>query len=1122
MAGKRQIGAIIKLDGEQSFKASLTNCKTSISAMKAELKSIQASYSGNANSLEALSAVQNQYAEIQKKAKEQIEKTQAAYTASKDKQDAVRQSMEEMKGAYEAAAKKLEDMKNSGEASADAIEEQSKATEAAYTSYQEYSEAVEKCEARTNRFQKALADAETEETKAGDAVERYSQYIDEAKHSADGAATSIDAYGKELKTASEAAADASENLGIFSGVLSANLVTDGLQKVCDLLKTGAEYVVEVGSNFEAAMSQVEAVSGAAGADLDALNAKAQELGRSTVYSASDAANALYYMALAGWNSQQMLASIDDVLNLAASSGMDLAKASDIVTDEITAFGLKASDAAHFVDVMSYAQSHANTTAEDLGEAYKEVASTAGRFNISVEEVTSALMVMANSGVKGSTAGNALNTVLSRVMTNTKDSAKELKKYGVEIYDSTGKMKSMSSILIGIADAFSGLTEEEQANLAKIIAGQNQYTSFMTILTGMSDAAKESGQSFEDYTAQLEKCDGTAEKMADTMQDNLKGKMKALESAAEGLGNALYDYISGPLSGLVEGVTDAINGITDEIKPATAEIKTFADTVSQAAQQVEDTLNAADMSYSGSKADASKIQAYLQVIEDARNKTSLTSYETFQLKNAVTELSGSIPELNQYIDDTNGLLQMSAADFSSLKMTITQSYRDILAEAVIAKRQAYMIAKADAEISKKTAADAMAESKAQIEAQNKEIEAMEAFYKRTSHTLAEDVEHKAYLQKEKKELKTLQDAYDEAADSFQQATDAESKATAGLERFEASAGDYKEQCGIIIDENGNWTTATQKLTEATDEEAESLSATADAAEEVSDSVSDAVDEYTKKLSEMANADLAERVRDQLTNAASEIKSFQDTIQGTLSSVSLFGDRSSLVEAYTSTNRDEMKRNMSWSLYAMKTYTEEMQNLQNRGVSKDFIDYLAGQGEAGLNYVHSLSMASDEELKQFEDTFAQYQSYASGVNENVQNLMKSYGETILDGITEGREIWYKYGTETTEGLFDAINQAAAAIKTGAISGTIEDALQVVFQTRYNAANQPTANAQTQNNFQNAAMYNAQTQTTAQARGNSPAYNYNTHDTLSVDLTVDGEVLANRVIQIQRQNGKITGRR
>lgn len=1124
MAGRRQIGAIIKLDGEQQFKAGITSCKTSISSLKSSLKQIQASYSGNANSLEALSAVQNQYMQIQKKARESIEKTQNAYQKSKEKQDDVKKSMQDMKTAYEAAEKKLKEMKNSGEASADAIEEQSKATAEAYTAYQNYSEAVEKCEARTNRFQKAITDAKTEEINASHAIKQYAEYIEEAKQSADGTASSLDAYGKAVKEAGDNASDAGGKLGIFSGVLSANLVTAGLQKVCDLLKTGASYAVDVGSSFEAAMSQVQAISGATGADLEALTAKASQLGRDTIYSAEDTGNALYYMSLAGWNTKQMLDSIDGVLNLAAASNMDLANASDIVTDEITAFGLKASDAAHFVDIMAYAQANSNTTTEALGEAYKEVASVAGKFNISAEDTTAILMTMANAGFKGSTAGNALSTCLTRLMVNTSDCATELKKYGVSIYDSNGQMKSMSSILEGITDAFAGLSQEEQASLAKTIAGQNQYAAFLTILSGLSDEAKKGGQSFGDYASQLEKCDGTAEKMAATMQDNLHGKMKALSSAAEGFGNAVYNYVRGPLSDLAEGAADVINAVTDELQPATTEIDCFVESVKAAADEVQNTLSNADMSYTNSAADASKIEAYMQVIEEARSKTSLTSYETYQLNNAVKELSSNVPELNDYIDDTSRILQMNSEDFFNLKTTIKQSYRDIMADAVIAKRQAYMLAKADAEVNKKAASDAMDEAAARIDEQKQTIERMEAFYKRTSHTLAEDVEHQAYKRKELETLQALQDAYDDSVDSYGKMSDAQKKTDRALQDFEEHVEEWQGSYGIIIDKNGEWTTASEKLAKATDEQAAAADNAADAADDVQDAVSEAVTAYVQKTDEIKNAGLAEKVRNQLAAAGEEVFNFRESIKSNLSSISLFGDRSSMVEAYTSTNRDEMKRNMSWNLYAMKTYTEELDNLKKRGVSNDFVDYLVSQGDAGMNYVHSLSMATDEELKKFQAAFLEYQRYRNGTKENVKALMEDYTQTVLDGIPEGKRMWEKYGAGTMQGFFDKVNEAADAIRSGAITGTINDAMRVVLQQSLNSYT-AAVNTQTQNNLPNIAARNTQTQTTApepKTRSNVALPNLNTHDTISIDLNIDGEKVANRTVQVIRNRGKITGRR
>ena len=280
------------------------------------------------------------------------------------------------------------------------------------------------------------------------------------------------------------------------------LATAGIAKALGEIKDAYMDCINTAGDFEASMSNVEALSGASGDELEALSDKAKEMGASTKFTAGESADALSYMALAGWNTQSMLDGISPVLNLAAAANMDLAQASDIVTDNLTAFGLKASDTTHFVDVMAYAMAHSNTDVIQLGEAYKACASTATSLGYSVEETTAVLATMANAGVKGGEAGTALNAIFTRLATNTKKCGDELANYGVNIYDAQGNMQSLSSILTGIAGVWGDLTDQEQANLAKTIAGTNQYSKLQTIMAGCSEAAAEGGQSFSDYTEAL--------------------------------------------------------------------------------------------------------------------------------------------------------------------------------------------------------------------------------------------------------------------------------------------------------------------------------------------------------------------------------------------------------------------------------------------------------------------------------------------------------------------------------------------------------------------------------------------------------------------------------------------
>ena len=1046
--GKRQIGALIKLDGEASFKASIQNCKTSISAMKAELKNIQANYKGNANSLEALTEMQNKYAEIQKTAAAQVERMSQAYEKSKQAEDKAKSAMLEMLDAYEQASKELKDMQESGTASAEALAEQSKKADEAQAMYDAYAAQVEKAETRTNRFKRALADAKTEEQESKDAVKQYAAYIEEAKNSADGAAHSLDEYGQVVKETGNAAGSAGSAIDTMRGVLGANFATSALSVVVDKLREAASYAVEVGREFEGAMSKVEALSGATGADLEALKDKAAELGRTTSFSASEVAEAFSYMALAGWDTEQMLASISGVLNLAKASEMDLAEASDIVTDYISAFGLSAKDAGHFVDVMATAMSKSNTDTAQLGEAYKNVASTAGQFGYSVEETTAALMTMANVGVKGAEAGTSLNTLLVRIGTNTKNCADELKKYGVNIYDNNGNMKSLTSILTGTAEAMSKLTTEEQANLAKVIAGQNQYTGFLSVMQGLGDAAKQNGQSFEDYTEKLKNCDNAAQNMADTMSNNLEGDMKGLESATEGLGDAAYEYIKGPIRGVVQAVTDAINDTTDAISPQVTEITRYADSVISETQRIKDSMQAADDNSAAGLDKYDEMLKYLDVIDKAREKQSLTEFETYQLNTAIKALSGSIPELNDYIDDTGKLLGLSDDEFKNLRKIMTIEYGQVLAQVIIERRNAYQQLMADSEIAMREAQSAYAEvSQEQGETMRDNILSPLDLLKLKAGDFRE---YKKVFQGlgAAKEISETKKAADDAAESFETAKQQ-------VEAYEKMFPDLEDSYGIVQDENGQWIISMDEAADAAEDTADRTTAAigevGDATDEMTDTVMDAANTYREKMDEMAAADPSDRIRDNLASAAAEVKDFQTQMQSNLSSFSLFGDRSSLVEAYTTTNRDEMERNMSWALGSMRNYTQELGLLQKRGVSSDFINYLTNQGQAGLNYVHSLALASDAELKQFQDAFNEYNSYVQGANDNVRQLMTDYTEGIMEGVSDGYDAWHEFGIETTQGLFDAIQEATAAIANGSISGDINEAMQVVLQNNYNQRSQ-----------------------------------------------------------------------
>lgn len=298
-------------------------------------------------------------------------------------------------------------------------------------------------------------------------------------------------------------------------------------------------VVTMSSNFESAMSKVSAISGATGNDLDKLNKKAQEMGAKTKFSATEAAEAFTYMAMAGWKTEDMLAGIDGIMNLAAADGLDLATTSDIVTDALTAFGLSASDSAHFADVLAKASSSANTNVSMLGESFKYVAPVAGALGYSAEDTAVALGLMANAGIKGSQSGTALRGALTKLIKPTDDGAFLMEKYGLSMTNANGSMKSLGEVMVMLRNNLGNLTEAEQAQVAATLFGQEAMSGMLAIINS-------SDKDFQNLTDQIYSADGAAQQMADTMLNNLKGQLTILKSSLEGLalqfGEILLPYL----------------------------------------------------------------------------------------------------------------------------------------------------------------------------------------------------------------------------------------------------------------------------------------------------------------------------------------------------------------------------------------------------------------------------------------------------------------------------------------------------------------------------------------------------------------------------------------------------
>lgn len=458
------------------------------------------------------------------------------------KMDVQKTKVADCKTHYETLTTRLDNNKKKSEELKTKVAELSRAYEESKEATGENSEETKKLKTELDKAEKQLATTEAQTTKYEAAVKKQGAAVTQAE--ADLANMEVQLRDVNAELARQKFDEYAEKAGkVGQAVQTAG---QHMMKVTTAIGGVAAASVTVAANFEQQMSKVQAISGATAEETDKLTESARQWGRDTKYSATEAGEAFEYMALAGWKTDDMLEGIGGILNLAAASAMDLGTASDIVTDYLTAFGLSAKDAGKFADEMAYAMSHSNTTTEALGEAYKNCAATAASMGYSVEETTAVLMTMANAGVKGGEAGTALNAIMTRLATDTKGCATELAKYGVEVYDAQGNMNSLSSILTGVRGVWNNLTDEQQANLAKTIAGTNQFSALQTIMSGLSDEAIASGMSFSDYAEALQNCDGTASDMAATMQDNLLGRLTQLKSKLEDIGitvgNALLQFM----------------------------------------------------------------------------------------------------------------------------------------------------------------------------------------------------------------------------------------------------------------------------------------------------------------------------------------------------------------------------------------------------------------------------------------------------------------------------------------------------------------------------------------------------------------------------------------------------
>lgn len=459
------------------------------------------------------------------------------------------------------AEKGLNDLKKEVESSSkSAAQEIDKASDQAQKSVEEVAKSAEKTGKQVEKSAKDSA------SKAGRAAK---QGADTAAKGTESASTKMQQSHKKVKDTAKESADGAKKSWKESNQSTVASTESATSKMAGLMKKSAAVIgvasvaaakktIDVGKSFEAGMSEVQAISGASGKDLEKLSAKAKQMGATTKFSATESATALKYMAMAGWKTNQMVSGLSGVMNLAAASGEDLGTVSDIVTDSMTAFGLKAKDSGHFADVLAKASSSSNTNVAMMGETFKYVAPLAGSMKYSIEDTATAIGLMANAGIKGSQAGTELRSILTRLVKPPKDAAAALSALGISTTKADGSMKPMRQTMAELKEKFSGLTDSQKSQYAAAIAGQEAMSGLLAIVNA-------SDSDFNKLQKAIDNSSGAAKKQADIMNNNLQGALYDLGSAAEAVGIGIYEDIKTPLTKAVGVGTKQLRILSSKLK-----------------------------------------------------------------------------------------------------------------------------------------------------------------------------------------------------------------------------------------------------------------------------------------------------------------------------------------------------------------------------------------------------------------------------------------------------------------------------------------------------------------------------------------------------------------------------
>lgn len=1067
MAEKGTIGGKIVLEGEKQYREALKAIKSDQAELRSEMKLCQTTFQGNQNSLEALN---KKYEILTKQIDSQSQKIDVykkAITDYTDKQEKAAGKISDLKKELEKAEEQMQALSESSDDTTEAAENQAKVIEDLKKKLADAEKNYDSAGQKITSYQTNLNNAQADMVSMEKELENTGKYMKEAENATDQCATSIDEYGNETE-------DATNKTSIFGDVLKANLasevIIDGVKKLANGIKQVAEAATEAGSEFEASMSQVAATMGMTAEEINSgsedykkLADAAKECGKTTKYSASEAGEALNYLALAGYDVNKSVETLPKVLDLAAAGGMELAYASDLVTDSMAALNMETKDLDKYIDEMAKTSQKSNTSIAKLGEATLVCAGTVTMTGQELETMNAELGILANNGIKGAEGGTKLRNILLSLAAPTETAESAIENLNLRISDSQGNMRDLNDIMIDMNAALSEMSSTERTNIINKIFNKTDISAVNYLLKG-------SGEEFANLTMELQECQGAAKDMADTMNNNLKGKVTILKSALEGLGISAYEVFDEDMKMAVEGATNAVGRLQKSIDQG--DLGVSLNKMSKALGEFCE--NALEV---GEEALPGVIDGFTWILENGDLVVScLAAIMAGQIEMAVAPKI--INACNAAWEAYQLVTQGAATWQEVLNVSMAANPAGLLLTAVTALTAgvaAYVLINKDNlfvtdEVTKATR-EQVEESKRlneqyassisgrETERQNMEIEAasckklvgeLKDLSNKTSLTSQEQARMQLIVEQLNQAMPELNLAIDEQTGKLNMSVKAlednvdammalaraeaarEDMAEIAKDQYEAEKhlADLREQMvaqqEAITEAQENYNKAVQENAAIWDESMsndyyDKVIAAQEAQAELQNQI-DATEEsirgFTAEYEQTMNyisdteaqvaaaqatselGDAAEAAGGQMVTMSAEMRTALTEMQTDLTESLTNGmDIFSEFTEQAAISKDKLLENMKSQIDGMKDWADNLEALADRGISQGLMAKLANMGPEGAAYVQAFIDMTDEELQKANDMYAESLSLPGEVSEQIMTSYMEAGGMVIEGFTSG---------------------------------------------------------------------------------------------------------------------------